>query len=369
MGGIASASQMTEIELYPTPPDALELRIATNLTLLATGDDDDGRCELIRGISSLRRQTRESLGLVMPPVRIRDDLRYEPGSYTIKVRGQTVATGTVRLGRCLAFNPDGSSVDIEGEDAVEPIGGLPARWLESDNQLTAIEHGCLVITPVEQILAHLMQTVQRQGSQLLMREDVARLIENLHDNGYQETIAELRQTLPLAVIHRSLQRLLTERVPIRDLPLIFEHFVDAALQLDTKSPALIVEATRSQLGAVIAWNYLNGSKLEVLSLDARLDEELRSAVSFGADEPKVALPTDRVGAIVEAIIEAVNVQRAGGRSPVVACSFPVRRALSRLLQGIADEEIPVLSYPELDAVDFDHVGTAGAELLEQPSTA
>lgn len=359
MADLVSGSQMTD-ELLSLPPDPLELQIATNLILLA--GDDPGVSGLTGRISALRRTLRDEIGLPLPRIRIRDNTRLEDGHYQIKLRGTLVAAGHVKLGCCLAFRPDGSPVDLEGEETYEPVAGVPARWLESDAQLKAIERGYMVITPIEQILAHLMQVVERNAARLLMREDVARMLEYMCEHGYEHTVNELTELLPLGTIHRALQRLLGEHVPIRDLPLIFEHFADAGRVTGANAPALIAEAARAHLGPLVASRHTYKSRLEVLSLDADLDRELRNAVNFDTDEPTVTLPVSRVGEIVSAVLEAVYAQRDEGRAPIVACSPLLRPALSRLLQGVSDGDIPVLSYRELDEVDFDLVGTAGAHL-------
>jgi flagellar biosynthesis protein FlhA len=225
------------------------LELDVGYALVALVDETQGG-DLLQRIALLRQQVALELGIIVPPIRIRDDIQLASTAYCIKLRGTEIARGEVLPRYLLALNTSGRAEPIEGIQIVEPSFGLPAVWIAPERSADAEALGYRVVEPRTVLATHLMEAVRRRAADLLGRQETRELVDNLKQN-HPALIDDLVPgKIPLGTLHRVLQRLLKERVPIRDLVTILETLADAAEQ--TKDPEVLTEYARHALSKTIA---------------------------------------------------------------------------------------------------------------------
>ncbi|RMG47377.1 MAG: flagellar biosynthesis protein FlhA [Acidobacteria bacterium] len=291
--------------------DPMCIEIGYDLIAAVGADRPGGILDKIKG---LRRQIASERGFVLPPVRVRDNLRLPPDRYVILLRGVKVAEGTIPKGRLLALEA-GVTRRIEGEPTRDPAFGLPAVWITADRADEARAAGYTVVDPPAVLSTHLMEVINRNAAELLGREDVARLLDHLQKT-HPKAVAELvPERMTVGEVHRVLQGLLREGVSIRDLPLIVETLADAAA--GTRDTQALVEACRRALARSITEPLLDGDGvLKAVALSPELEEELTQGLVPGQDNtPPQPLDPRRARDIVGRILTAVA--GAGGNAAIV----------------------------------------------------
>ncbi|MBI4509615.1 MAG: flagellar biosynthesis protein FlhA [Deltaproteobacteria bacterium] len=332
-----NAAQRKEIEAI-LPIDLLSLEIG--LDLLPLVDVSRGG-ELLGRIGALRKQLAMDLGIIVPPVHVRDDLKLRGGVYRILVSGIEVATGDVRVGRFLAIDPTGmGTVGIEGENVKEPTFGLPAKWVSSSERRRAEMAGCTVVEPSAVIATHLTEVVRSHAHEILGRREAQDVIEIFgKQNGklVEELVPHL---LPQGEVIKVLKNLLKEGISIRDLRTILETLADHAAQV--KDPFELTELVRQRLARQITAQLKGDApELRAAILDPRAEEVFRIANRGGAQDPR---QVSRIAAAVEASARDAAAQD----EPMVLVVAPdVRRAVAAVAQRHAPG-LTVLSYREID---------------------
>ncbi len=339
-GGAAPAAdtatnQRAEIEAL-LPVELLCLEVS--LDILPFVDAARGG-ELLRRITALRKQLAVDLGLVVPPVHVRDDLRLKPGGYRILISGTPVAKGEIRAARVLAIDPGGNSLrDVAGEAVREPTFGLPAKWIAPSDRSRAEGLGCTVVDPAGVVATHLTEVVRNHSHELLGRREAQELIDlaaKSHSKVVEELIPHL---LPLGEVIKVLRALLREGVSIRDIRTVLEAIADHAAQI--KDANELAELVRQRLGRQITAAHLTpGGELHAMVLDPRAEEVFRQG-----GRPADAQALTRVTAALE---EAARQAAARDDEPVLVVAPDVRRAVS----AIAQRHVPglsVMSYREVD---------------------
>ena len=323
---------------------ALEITLAPDLVDIVSGASDD----LLARVRALRRKIAMELGLVIPPVRTRDSAALPASTYAISIAGVEAARGTAPAGKVLALGDDLSS--LPGTATVEPVFGLPAKWVPSELRYTAELAGATVIDRVSVLITHLSTIVTQNAPRLLSREDVRVLTDGLRSVN-PSAVEELTPALlSLAELQRVLQGLLAEGVAINDLGRIYE-----ALALRAKSstdPEGLVEAARAALGPAIVARYREGDILHVIMIDPVLEHSLLEAVRPTADGSQLALePTllERAMASMRSMADAAG---QAGHTPVLVCAPALRPALRRLFAPQGDR-LAVLSYQEAGAASLE----------------
>ena len=271
--------------LTPLPPaeepvepllavDPMTLEVGYDLIGCVGSDGSGGVLDKIRGI---RRQIALDLGFVLPPVRIRDNLRLAPDAYSILLRGSEIATFRIRRGCVLAISPGGEPLPIEGVPTVEPAFGIEALWIPEARAEEARIAGCTVVDPPSVIATHLVEVIRKHAHELLSREDVQKLLDLLAKTS-PKTVEELiPERLTLGQVQGVLRALLRERVPIRDLGTIVEALADAALA--GRDQVFLVERARQALARSICSPLLSDrGELEAVTLDPRLEHSLESSL-------------------------------------------------------------------------------------------
>jgi flagellar biosynthesis protein FlhA len=319
--------------------DALELAIGFGLVPLVNGGS------LLRRVSMIRRQIAGDLGLVIPPVRIHDELGMESHEYVLKVRGSEVTRGRIMPGHLLAMDPGDASATLQGIPTREPAFGLDAMWVHDSGRAEAEALGYTVVDAESVIVTHLTETIRAHAAELLTRQDVRALLDKLKETNAAVVEEVVPDTLTLGEIQRVLQLLLSEGVPIRDLGTIVEAIGDKARI--TRDTNLLSEYARQALGRAITAPHLDEElRLRAITLDPAIEQEVATSITQTADGEYLAMDPPRAQAIVGAL--RTQVDHAGGRGvrPVLLCSARIRRHLRRLIAQ-AQPHLPVCSYNEI----------------------
>ncbi len=352
-----------------TPLDALELAIGFGLVPLVEGGSG-GTQSLLRRVSMIRRQIASELGVVVPAVRIHDELGMESHEYVLKVRGAEVARGRIMPGHLLAMDPGDAAGSLQGIPTTEPAFGLPATWVHESARAEAETLGYTVVDAESVIVTHLTEMIRDHAAELLTRQDVKALLEQLKETNaavVEEVVPEL---LSLGEIQRVLQSLLTEGIAIRDLGTIVEAIGDKARI--TRDTSLLSEYARQALGRAITAPHLDEQlRLQAITLDPAIEQEVATSITQTTDGEYLAMDPPRAHAIVNALraqVEHANAMSLGagssgpgsGRGPVLLCSARVRRHLRRLIAQ-AQPHLPVCSYNEIaPGVNVETIGVIHA---------
>ena len=314
---------------------------------------------LLRRISMVRRQIAGDLGIVVPAVRIHDELGMESHEYVLKVRGSEVARGRIMPGHLLAMDPGDAGGQLQGIPTKEPAFGLPAMWVHESARAEAEALGYTVVDPESMIVTHLTETIRAHASELITRQDVRALLDRLKDSNAAVVEEVVPEVLTLGEIQRVLQALLAEGVPVRDLGAIVEAIGDKARI--TRDTSLLAEYARQALGRAITAPHLDdGLRLRAITLDPAIEQEVSTSITQTTDGEYLAMEPSRAQAILAALRSQVEHATGIGARPVLLCSARVRRHLHRLVaQG--QPHLPVCSYNELaPGIDVETVGVITA---------
>jgi len=333
--------------------DPLELAIGFGLVPLADQRAGGG---LLARVGLVRRQIAAELGIVIAPVRIRDDPALESHEYVVKVRGAEVARGKLLPGHRLAMNPGDAVEGLAGIPTVEPAFGLPAVWIEERAQTEAEALGYTVVDGESVVVTHLTETIRRHADELLTRQEARALLDELRERNAAAVEELVPDKLSVGEVQRVLQHLLREGISIRDLGTILEAIGDRA-QL-THDPAQLAEAARQALGRTITAGLVDGDRLlRAIALDAALEHEVADSLAQTPEGEVLGLDPDRARALLAALGEHVERLTAAGRRPVVLCSSRVRRHVRRLVEQ-SFPQLAVVAYNEI--VPGVRVETAGS---------
>ncbi|MEB3285166.1 MAG: flagellar biosynthesis protein FlhA [Candidatus Sericytochromatia bacterium] len=322
--------------------DPMELEIGYRLIPLvdaAQGGD------LLERITMIRRQTALKLGVVLPPIRVRDNLQLKPKDYRINLRGIEIARGDIQIDHFLAMNAGMAAGPIEGIPTKEPVFGLPAYWIPESRREEAEVMGYTVFDPSSVVATHLTEVVKQHAADVLTRQDVQSLLNNIKTE-YPAVVEELYPALMSAgEIQRVLQNLLRERVSIRDLVPILEALANYGRL--TKDIDTLTEYSRQALARAITHQYVsqNGT-LSVLTLDPGLEQVLAAAVQQTDQGAFVALDPGVAGRLLKNLQGQVERLMSSGQQPVVLCSSKVRLVFRRLIER-KYPQVAVLAYNEI----------------------
>jgi len=325
---------------------------------------------VLRRIEVVRRQVAQDLGIIVPPVRVRDERTLAAGGYRIRIRGAAVGEGELRLGELLAMPGDGQLPDLPGIRVREPAFGLDALWIAPSLRALAEGRGCAVAAPESVLGAHFATVVRRHADELLTREHVADLLQELG----RRAPRLVEDTVPACIrpgeLQRVMQCLLRERVPVRDLEAVLESVADASRR--TRDPWALAESARSALRRTICQQYARPDAdgrpvLSCIAAGPGLDAMVAAAVRETDGEPAIALAAADAARAVRAVAAAARPLAESGLPVVVLASRGARAALARLLAP----HIPgsaVLAYDELvRGIDVERVGDA--ELIADTAEA
>jgi flagellar biosynthesis protein FlhA len=322
--------------------DPMELEVGYGLIPLV--DPAQGG-ELLERVTMIRRQIALDLGLVVPPIRIRDNMQLEPNEYSIKLRGTEVARGQAMADRLLAMDSGVATGRIEGLETKEPAFGLPAVWISKAQKDRAAAMGYTVVDAESVVATHLTEVIKGHASEILTREQVTKLLENLKESS-PHLIEELHpKLLSAGEIQKVLQNLLRERVSIRSLEAILEALGDCAPR--SKDAEILTEYARNALGRSICRSLVEpDGKLYAVSVDPKLEDAIDRGIQRTEGGSYLTMPPADIRRVVEVVGREIQKLATAGHVGVLLCSPQVRAHLKRMTEA----EMPslaVISYNEL----------------------
>ncbi|WP_394217241.1 flagellar biosynthesis protein FlhA [Halobacillus trueperi] len=321
--------------------------------LIPIADTNQGG-DLLDRIVMIRRQLAIELGIVIPVVRIRDNIQLNPNEYRLKVKGNEVAQGELLLDHYLAMSP-GDDDGIDGIDTQEPAFGLPAKWITEEQKDEAELSGYTVVDPPSVVSTHITEVIKQQAHALLGRQETQQLIDHLKES-YPILVEEVTPD-PLRVgdVQKVLAKLLRENVSVKNLPVIFETLADFAKM--TNDTELLAEYARQSLSAQITNQYKKDDQLvRVITVSGRVEKIIADHIQQTEHGSYLALDPESQQTIITAIAEQVEQMSLQEETAILLCSPAVRMYVKQLLDRFLPQVV-VLSYNELDpTVEVQSVG-------------
>jgi flagellar biosynthesis protein FlhA len=343
------------VEEAPVAPDPMKdllqldpIELEIGYALIPLVDEKQGG-DLLERISLLRKQSALELGILIPPIRIRDDVRLPSNEYVIKLRGSEVARAEVMPRFLMALDTGGVVQEIDGMETVDPSFGMPARWVAGTRRQEAETYGYVVVEPTTVVATHLIEVLKANAAELLGRQDVQEMVETLKKTHPALVEEVVPNKLSLGTLHRVLQRLLKERVPIRDLVTILEALGDAADS--TKDPEHLTEFARRALANVIARLYADAAgAVRGITVGPRLEQALAGLFSpRGAPGGQAAmglLTPDGLAALLRDLNDLSTGHSLDGRPLPLIVPPSLRVGVRRLIEPVLPA-LPVVSLAEL----------------------
>ena len=366
----AETQQQTQSQPEPKPEDhlfvdPLELELGVGLLRLAdpaTGGD------LLDRVTRIRHKIAQELGIILPKVRIRDNIRLGQRDYQIKIRDVAVAWGGIYPDGLLAIDTGATNGDIPGIDTVEPAFGRPAKWIELGQKERAELMGYNVVEPSAVVITHLTEVVREHSSELLTREQVHGLIENLKESSPKVVEELIPDVLKISQVQHVLSNLLRERVPIRDLETILQSLGDYADR--TKEPMILTEYVRNGLARAICQQYRDNKRLlRVVTLDPELEDVLMSGIDYNEHGLVIKLAPQTGEIITQAIADQIEPLVEAGGHPIVLCNPQIRAGLKQITSPMIPRLI-VLSLNEITRdTDVEAIGQISASRLKKEVAA
>ncbi len=338
--------------------DALEVEIGYGLIPIV--DEAQGG-DLFNRIINIRKQLALDLGIVVPSIRVRDNLQLDPNEYIIKIRGNVIGTNTLYMDRLLAMNSGSITSSLEGIPIIEPAFNLPAMWIAPETREEAELMGFTVVESSAVLSTHLQETLRRNADKILSRQDTKKLIENLKKE-YPAVVEDLTpELLPTGTVQKVLQNLLREGIPIRDLVTILEALVDYARV--TKNVEVLTEYVRHSMSETIARLYQDArGAIHTIAMGPRLEQIITTALQNQRESsPSLGLSPSVIETIHNSLTSLIETATANGFQPIVLCAATVRPYFYRLIHTTF-ANISVLSFTELPAeTEIEFIGTLEIE--------
>ncbi len=330
--------------------DPMTIEVGYDLVDLAGSEKPGGLLDRIRGI---RRQIALDLGMVVPPVRVRDNLRLGPDEYQIQLRGAEVGRGRLPRGRVLAIDPGDALEPIDGEKTKDPAFGIDALWIHEGEAERARTLGYTVVDRTSVIGTQLSELIRRHSDELLGRQETQKLLDNLAKHAPKLVEELIPERYTLGQVQKVLQALLRERVSIRDLQTVCETMADLGNgQVDLQE---IVSQVRRALGRSLVRPFLEGDELRVVTVGAQVEQEIHEFMTAGAERGAPAPDPRTAQALVHRVAAAIR--QTPGTQPAVLCGSPETRVVLRRLTENALPTVPFLSVHEIpDGVRVHAVG-------------
>lgn len=332
--------------------DPIELEFGYGIIPLA--DVNQGG-DLLDRVVMIRRQIALELGTVVPIIRLRDNIQLNPNQYIIKIKGIQVTEGEILFDHYMAMNPGYVEEEITGIPTYEPSFHLPAIWITEGQRERAESFGYTVVDPPSIIATHLTEVVRTHIDELLTRQDVQNLVNNLKENNPALVDELIPKLLGLGEIQKVLQNLLSEGISIRDLLTIFETLADHAAT--TRDTDVLTEYVRQSLKRAISNKYFPANETtSVVTLDPRVEQEIMSSVKQTEQGAYLTLDPEKTKAIVASLESEIAKLENMGKSAIVITSPIVRMYFKKLTEDYFKDLI-VVSYNEVDSnIELQSVG-------------
>jgi flagellar biosynthesis protein FlhA len=324
--------------------DTLQIELGYGLVTLA---DAKKGGDLLERVTGVRRNFAQEMGLLIPPIRLRDNLQLGTNEYRFLLKGNPVAQGQIMPGQWLAMNATNSKTTLKGVPTVEPVFQLPATWVTNIERKSAEMAGYTVVDAPSVLVTHLSETVRRRCHEILTRQDVQVLLDNLKQTNPAVVNELIPAQLSIGQVQRILQNLLAEGISIRNLAGILEKVGDYAAS--TKSPDELSEHARRALGMQITKPFQTESgALRAITMDPRLEQLLAQGVRQSVSEVALVIEPRLARHVVETLSKFVQQMISAGQHPVILCPPQLRLALRRFFEN-SFSDLAVLSYSEIPA--------------------
>ena len=307
--------------------------------------DEDSGGKMINRIVIFRRQYAQEMGFVIPSIRLRDSSSLNTNQYVIKIRGEEVAKGEILVDYYLALEPPNPEKEIEGIDTIEPAYGIPSKWITVDKKEMAEIYGYTVIDPLSVMLTHLSETIKQHSYELLNRQEVVKLVDNMKKKS-PELIEEL---IPTTISYGNFQKILTnllkEGIPIKDMETIMETIIDASMAV--KDLDSVTEHIRMALKRTITRKFCEGGSMKVITLDTDLEKNIITSLTAGDQGMYLALSPDVMQTVITKLGEEIKKFNGFSQPPVVLTSQVVRVHVHHLIEQFYPN-VYVLSFNEIN---------------------
>lgn len=333
------------------PSDKLEtlldldtLQIELGYALVSIADTRKGG-DLLERVTGVRRNFAQEMGIIIPPIRVRDNLQLGANDYRFVLKGHPVAQGQIMPGHWLAMNATHSKTTLKGIPTVEPVFQLPATWITDVERKAAEVSGYTVVDAASVLVTHLSETVKRHSHEILTRQDVQKLLDHLKET-HPAVVNELVPAqLSVGQVQRILQNLLSEGVAIRNLAGILEKVSDHATV--TKNPDELSEHARRGLGVQLTKPLLhaNGS-LRAITIDPKLEQQIARGVRQTGNDVALVVEPKLARHLLDNLTKFVQQMLAAGQPPVVLCAPQIRLGFRRFFETTF-ADLAVLSYHEI----------------------
>ncbi|URZ00908.1 flagellar biosynthesis protein FlhA [Clostridium felsineum] len=323
--------------------EPMEIEIGYGLIPLA---DENSGGDLLQRIASVRRQCAIEMGIVVQPIRIRDNLQLKTNEYVVKIRGTIVSKGELMPNMLLCMDPANENADIKGIRTVEPTFGLPAMWINKDQREDAEIRGLTVVDPTTVMITHLTETVKDHSFELIGRQEVKEIVESMKEK-YSAVVEELiPDLLTIGELQKILQNLLREKIPVKDMVTIMECLADNSR--NTKDIELLTEYVRMSLGRTICGNLVDENNSIIV---ATLSPEVENLISNNIQKSSVqgsfpAISPDVTTNLLNSIKQVVNTVNFNDGQPAILVSPKIRPAFRKLIEMVFPG-VAVLSLNEI----------------------
>lgn len=304
--------------------------------------------DLLERIAQIRRQTALDLGIVLPSIRVRDNLQLAPNTYQIKLKGVGIESGEVYPDKSLAMNSSGlpDNPNITGISAIEPAFGLPALWIDEKDKDYAEASGYTVVSPSAVVSTHLTEIIKKNASEILSRDAVQQLINNLKNEVSDAYVDDVTKDIPISTIQVVMQNLLRERVPVRDLKSILET-ISIQYRI-SQNPDYLTEQVRQALSRSICKQNL-ASTGELMAITLSPDVENTIAKGVSPDGQSLTLDPEFTRKLLDSLNTELQMAiTKTGEQPVILCSSPIRLAFRRLIER---------TYPQISIMGYNEIST------------
>lgn len=322
--------------------EPVEMEVGYSLIPLV---DESSGGKLINRIVIFRRQYAQEMGFVIPPVRLRDSSALNTNQYVIKIKGEEVAKGEILTDYYLALEPPNPTGEIDGIETIEPAYGIPSKWITPDLKEMAEIYGYTVIDPLSVIVTHLSETIKKHVSELMTRQEVTQLVNNLK-NQMPELVEE---AFPNIITYSGFQKvlcsLLKEGVPIKDLATILETILDSSAT--TRDLDTITENVRVALKRTITRRFCMDGQMRVITLDAEVEKLIASSLSKNENGLYLALNPEAMQKIIMQLADIVKKFAELGQPPIILTSHVIRLYFYRLIEQF---------YPDIYVLSFNEIG-------------
>ncbi|WP_422121931.1 flagellar biosynthesis protein FlhA [Planococcus sp. X10-3] len=356
----ADSGEGKELEAMKSPEsvidllhvDAIEFEFGYGLIPIA--DKNQGG-DLLDRVIMIRRQLAMELGIVVPVIRIRDNIQLQPNEYIIKIKGNRVAAGEIMLDHYLAMSPGIDDDSIEGIETIEPAFGMPALWVNDSMKEDAEMAGYAIVDPPSVVSTHLTEVIKRHAHELIGRQEVKSLIENMREASPAVVEELIPNLMTIGEVQKVLMKLLKEKVSIRNLLIILETLADYSSQ--TKDSDVLTEYVRRSLSRQITLQYApQNEALKVITAGASVEKKFAESVHRSDQGNYLSIDPETSQLIFQKISEQASQLQQTGVQPILLTSPAIRIYMRQFIEGFAPD-LPVLSYNELEPnIEIQSVG-------------